>query len=446
MKFFIIIFSFIFLLGSVSFADEKVQLESSIKKIQALSKSCVPRKEKNQTEFCTGFSLTDAYLAKLVEGGVNGCRSEIQKSGFKIISEEKDKNLSEAEWFDFINSTQRALTFHEQRIVAFKKGTGLVDCVHELIHVFQQTKAKGELSAKNRQNLLQKIEGTLDKKVVEVESLEKQGQVEKAKKLAAGLSELINGAKSIIALSEGLDEVEAYLYVYQNCEKLACDKDDKETAIANLLPRGALLPDVLKESVAKEAKQIVKEKKQTAIVEANKNWRVLDANTEKKLAMLLKSDWDKVTEQLKQDGLKIVTIDAIDQDERDLLGESKILKGQALGKYLCKLGKLQSPTLVVAKQATVGTLVHEYGHFLQSKINTGYCTAIFGQKKVDDEFKTGKITRTDHDNKLLYYQAINALAEKEIYTFLLKHKETLDKVDNINNDLMLKSYNAWLTE
>lgn len=70
--------------------------------------------------------------------------------------------------------------------------------------------------------------------------------------------------------------------------------------------------------------------------------------------------------------------------------------------------------------STRGTLIHELLHYYQSQRNSDYCVAVFGQSDVANNLASGKIDRATHDRTLLYYQAINAIAEQEVYSTLVR--------------------------
>lgn len=94
--------------------------------------------------------------------------------------------------------------------------------------------------------------------------------------------------------------------------------------------------------------------------------------------------------------------------------------------------------------STRGTLIHELLHYYQSQRNSDYCVAVFGQSDVANNLASGKIDRATHDRTLLYYQAINAIAEQEVYSTLVRLEKSFGKMESLNNRLMEKQYSDWL--
>lgn len=453
---------FLVLFSSIVFASEIDSLTIQAKKIIKQAEQCLPKSDSSKTSFCTGFSLSKSEVETLVKGGEPACKKEIQSAGYLVITDNSAKKISGDLWNEFINSTQKAQTFHDEKIVAFKKETGFVDCFHELIHVFQQTKGKGELSPAHRYQVTDKIQLELDKKILEVEAFEKQGKIDRAKSVASSLSSIIEDAKKLNTLIDGLDEVEAHIYIYQNCDLLKCSEEDKETTVANLYQRSNLLPKATKEQIRKDAQQIIGDKKKVANAKAKAEWKPIAEKEQEKLASLLRKSWSDLLREIKGQGLKILAVDekAVgklplenkipeeifkslekpQKEELSVIQDSKILRGEALGKFLCKYGTVKRPSLVLTKQATLGSAVHEFVHYKQSLVNPTYCDSVYGQKAVDNEFKLGKMSRAEHDQKLLTMQATNALAEQEVYSLLLKNRDALGEVENLNNEMMLKAY------
>lgn len=436
------------------------------KTLKAAAK-CVPKTDKSGTKFCTGFRVTPKEVTELAQNGKAGCMERIEKSGYKIHTGNESSEIPGTDWASFINSTQLALSYHDRKIVAFKPAATFVDCVHEWIHVLQWTRASDKLlSPRVRDKTFKSVEKTVVDQVDRIEALESAGKKAHAIIQAGKAQEAIDQLKEYGELSNRLDEIEAHFFVLRNCERLHCTPDDRETALANLFKRREDLPEALRTEVEADAKGIVAEKKKVAVEKARADWKKQDdAHLNELITEKLKLDWPVLIRQINKAGLRMVAIDtagavpelgekiasdvlvtlpAPTQSDLDVIRESKVLNGGALAKFVCSGDKEYKPAVFVTPNSTKASLVHEYIHSLQSAKNANYCGSVYGQRQVDADFNAGKMDRRAHDEKLLYAQAVNALAEEEVYGALLNHREAVGKPESLNNELMLNSLHEWL--
>lgn len=393
----------------------------------------------------------------------------MEKPGYQAIYDNAFGKVTPTDWAAFIGSTKQALTFHKPKVVAFKKDNSLVDCIHELIHVFQWTETgSADLAPLNREKTVDRILAQAELEVIQVEKQEKAKNIKVAKELAAAVQKKIDLRKELDSLTDTLDEVEAHYFILQNCDRLLCSGEDRETALANLRRLSDNLPAEIREQVNKEVSQLIQKKKEEPIKKANGQWKAHNAaDAIKEVEGLLAKSWRELATTIKDAGISLVRIGEYDEkkalpfkdripneffrnlpepneNEQQILKDSKILSGKALGKFVCQLASLERPFIVLTMDSTRGALIHEFLHYRQSQRNSDYCSAVFGQTEVARDFAKGKMDRSTHDQMLLYYQAINAIAEWEVYNVFLKLEKNFDRLENLNNQAMEKQFADWL--
>ena len=429
---------------------------------------CTPKSDAKQFKFCTGFQITNKEVDTLVKDGRAGCESRIRNAGYEVASNNDAQKIPQDDWKDFIESSQIALTFHNEKVVAFKTQAGFVDCAHEWIHVLQQTKAKDKLlSPRARAQNFKTAEIAIREQADNVEKLEADGKKAHAIIQAGKAQEAIDRLREFSLLEQTLDETEAHFFILRSCERLKCTDEDRETALANLYRRKETLSPQLRLEVETKARDIIESKKKVAIEAATKLWKPLDeAQVGAFITEKFGQDWKTLIKKVKAEGMRIIVLESalapaaefgekipleilkdLDRptaEDQALMRESKILTGGALAKFLCTGDKNFKPAILVTPSTTRAAIVHESLHFKQSVLNADYCATVFGQREVDAAFNSGKLDRKTHDQKLLLAQALNAIAEKEVYTLLLKHRDLLGKPESMNNELMLRSYEEWL--
>jgi len=448
--------------NALSVEAKKIQSEMS------KAKNCLPKFTSTGVQFCTGFTLKSDELKKILNMTQNKCLDEIKNNGYFVsVSNKNNKHIPKKDWDSFINSTQRALTFHDYKTVAFKGEGGRIDCIHELIHVYQWNKVdKAALSPENRSKTIESFTQKLNEEINKIEKLEKSGDKIAAQARADSLQKYMDLLKSYALLSDGLDEVEAYYFIYKNCKELKCTEEDFEISLANLDKRKDFLGDKVLAEIQSEVKNQTREKFKKYSEPVISKWKSLSESELKKVSEYLLMNWDSLLKEVKSKGLGVIAInpqsthnsplldgERIPKDvfqslatpqkaELQVLQSSQIMQNQALGKFLCFPNH---QAIVLTPDSTQGTLVHEYMHFLQSKKNSEYCNAITLQQEVALQFKTGKITKDQYEKTIITYQIINALAEKEVYSFLTKQtNKSLGKREQLNNNEMLKKYTDFL--
>jgi len=116
---------------------------------------------------------------------------------------------------------------------------------------------------------------------------------------------------------------------------------------------------------------------------------------------------------------------------------SMIFKGQALGKFYCFTDQ---KALLLTRQSSLGVLIHEYLHSLQSINNFAYCEALTNQQATEKKFLSGQLSKEVYENQMFKYQTMNAMAEIEVYRILIENPSVFSSEENINNQVVLKEY------
>ena len=448
-------------------------LDSTIEKALKAADQCIPQWKGDKLVFCTGFTVSKMEMEKTFLADTDVCLKAIKKAGYTPVFDDANGKIPKIEWQEFQSSTEEALAFHQYRIVAFKKSQERLTCAHELIHVWQHSKANDSLLAPvNRSKVSKSADTVLAGELKDVEKLEKTGQVEEALRRSKFAEDFIGHLKQYNNLVNTLDEIEAHDFIFQNCTQLKCTDDDLETAVANLAARSSLLPQSLRVEVDNQIHNVVLIKRKQAIAQAKKAWKPLAESTNAETAALSQLDWKPLIGKIEEKGIKVLallgtakpplelgekippslfaSLDRPTSSETLILKDSKLLKGDAVGKYICKPDSTElnagagRAAIVVTDSATKETLIHEFLHFLQSQLNSDYCPSVYGQEKIEALFHDGKMDRKTHDDKLLFAQSINSLAEQEVYATLLANIANPARLEKLNDQLMKKHYDTWL--
>lgn len=385
------------------------------------------------------------------------CHEQIRKDGFSIIKITKGSDVKK----EYFTSTKKALVDYEEKKVYFKWGTGLVDCVHEYVHIMQ-FKSDNEIALSNRRIINKKMQELLNEEVKKVEELERAKKEKELNQLSQQIQKYINKVKKFNLHTDGLDEIEAYLFILRNCNNLKCSKTDEQIALNNLYKRQQYLNDNLKKLVQTQVIKILNRKRKIAFEKASKTMnKDFDFNEvfEKFYKMPIWEIIRKITKSTNV--LKIYRIQSdsnfnfsfLDKESipmkvyknlqvvpsklSPLIGK-KILVGSAYGKHFCTENRKSH--IVLNKLASKLTLIHEYFHFLQAASIPSYCHFERLQKEIKDKFDRGIVDIETYEEKVLFYQAINDIAEFKVYKFLATKTNQLQKFEKLNTLENLKRY------
>lgn len=448
-------------------AADMSQIDQDISAAESLIKtaaSCLRnRMDGGPLEFCTGLSLDAAQAKELMVMSRDRCLKEIKKSGYSVADKKRPAGFPVGEWNHFNQSLNRATTFHDHKTVAFNTGSGRIDCIHELIHVYQwarKTNSGKTLLSKEIREKIDLATRALEREIAKIADLERKGSINEAKAEAQKLQPFIDRLKQASATGEDIDEIEVHGFIYDHCQEMGCGDADRDMALANLNLRASMLPQQRVDRLQKDTEIRRIEKISPYSKKAQQAWKPLTEAQLKDARSLIQKDWEQLIQALQKDGLRVIGVretqstipgsghipkNVFDQlpmpeSESDApsLKSSKISKGLALGKFVCSSsGK---PTVFLTSQSTKGTIVHEYLHFLQSRANPGYCRSGPGQEQAAQKFSKAQINRSTYEKIVLGHQAVNAVAEIEVYAFMVSQGGTFNPWEQLNNSEMLSKY------
>lgn len=194
---------------------------------------------------------------------LEGCFKEIRGRNYVVIYDGEKSAIPSDDIDSFLNSSKRAETFHESKTVVFKKQVAnRIDCMHELIHVYQWTsESSDELAPPIRQKHSEEIQKNLESAVGEIEKFEKTKNLKEAKSRADQLTPYLEHLKEWNALTDWLDEKDAHFVIFSLCPKLNCTLTDLDVATANLYKRKPYLPKSFYPELDKTASEVLKKLK-----------------------------------------------------------------------------------------------------------------------------------------------------------------------------------------
>lgn len=420
-------------------------------KVDKKIKACLKTLKLNGDKYCS-FSENFPVVSDLKD-----CRARIAKLDFKVIDAEKSKLENK----EFYYSTKKALIDYDKKFVYFKETTKLADCAHELIHLYQYH-SKNSSSLSERRKLNKEIRKLLNAEVDELAKLEEAGEMDQVMNRSREIQSKINQVQSFNEHVEGLDEIEAYLYVYRHCNKLNCTNIDQQIALSNLYKRASFLKSDQQKLLQTSVNKILDQKRKVAFKKAKGKWQGSEYYSEVKETYA--KSFKELIKFIEKSGIKVLRINnesdfnfkfilsetipleeyqklkVVQTTDLELIGE-KILKGLAYGKFVCHE---QRRFIIINRLASKATLVHEYLHFLQAQKFNEYCGVDYKQYLIKSEFDKGKIGLDEYERNILYLQAINDLAEYDIYSQMNKIIDLFEKYERLNISENFKRYSLKL--
>jgi hypothetical protein len=263
---FLAIFSVLFLCFKaeadfLSVLSQLKSIEAKDHKIIEKARECLPQLKNGRYLLCTGGEIPD--INKFTALDLNSCLSEIQSHGYKTTYDNIESSISTKEYESFLNSTKRAETFHEVKTVAFRKSVAnRIDCLHELVHVYQWTSgSKEDLVPPNRSKHTKLLQKKLEAAVEEIAKSEKAKRFQEARSRAEQLKPYLDHFKKWNALTDWLDEKDAHFVIFSQCPKLKCSLTDLDVATANLVKRKPYLPVSFYPTLDQRAEEVLHELK-----------------------------------------------------------------------------------------------------------------------------------------------------------------------------------------
>jgi hypothetical protein len=424
-------------------------MEIKEKMISLLSQAreCLPQDNK----LCTGVSFDKKELANLHRITLQDCKSELLKRGFRLID---DPELSEHHQ-SFINSTMRAQTLIKEKKVLYKSDNfNRIDCIHELLHVYQHGhELNEELAPRIRSTLTEKFITFLNIALKKVEAAEKDKNLREAKNLGSKVQTEINFIKTWNEMDNWLNEKDVHYFIYSQCDKFECTQLDKEIAISNLYRLSSYLPQKEALQIKNEASLILEAKERKAISEASQLW-VPTIFSDDEFHQMSALSWDDLSKSLAVKNIKLLGVNhayrlkdleiipkeifsKIPPAPASLIKDSKILTGEAFAKFL----PLEEENYILVTPITTKTsLIHEYLHFLQAKTNLRYRRSLQENPQLMNKFLQGQVPREIYEETALLNNALVWMGEYEVYKILIKFKKNIPEIEHLNNQELFEVF------
>lgn len=240
-------------------------LEKEMLKMMESAKECVPRKD----QLCTGVKFTPEKLKELYKADLPACKTDLVKRSYKFLSE---KEIGDR-YPEFTNSTKRALTIFDEKLVLFKTNEfNRIDCLHELLHVYQHDPAANwDLAPATRKYVENKFLVHLNKAVVAVEEAEKSGNIKAAKEMNEKLQPFITLLQDWSKLYDWFDEKDIHYFIYSQCAEFKCTELDLDIAVSNLFKLINYFPDETKPKIRTAAAKLLAQKEDKASLHVKKS-------------------------------------------------------------------------------------------------------------------------------------------------------------------------------
>ena len=221
------------------------------------ARTCSVKYEAEKLTLCTGLTLDKADIKFLNDLNLNSCKLFLKQMKYQVheVTAKSDLSGIKKEILeDFFNSTKLALILHRERAILFKREAKRGDCLHEVIHFYQRKRPNLlSLSPLKRKEKERRLQYLLEQAVLEVEKIEKKGDISKAKKMAAQIGPFINLQREWQRLINWLDEKEIYQVFFDYPALFSLGERDQDIALSNLVRLKDSLPWGLRERVLRGA-------------------------------------------------------------------------------------------------------------------------------------------------------------------------------------------------
>ncbi|MDC1175049.1 hypothetical protein OAT67_06625 [Bacteriovoracaceae bacterium] len=214
---------------------------------------CRVLKEKSSYQLCSGLILNEQLINEYKKWDLKQCFSEISKLGFKVEKAKLGHPLSE----EILKTSKRALVYYKEKTVYYLPSINKSDCFHELIHVLQRdNKSSNYLNYNKRKIFTNALLVLIEKKVKDVEKLEKAKKKKTAAELGIELQKWIKLLKKTNERFHLLDEIEIYQLYYFYAKDLGLSTSQREMALTNLIQYQKALPWELKITLKRVARKL----------------------------------------------------------------------------------------------------------------------------------------------------------------------------------------------
>lgn len=399
---------FFLLLPTLVFSGEYSKLDKLKKEMnrdlyQAIS--CLPKLTKNGgAKFCSGFTLSKRELENLQTMSFKSCKKQIKrKFGFLLSQEVQPRQLPEEEYSRFMHSTKRAQVYYPEKLVLLKQNTDRIDCIHELMHLYQYfSNNKSSLSIKKRNDKEKVMVLELESHIKRVSLLEKRKKIREAQKIGQELQPFIKFLGRYKDQHRWLHEKEIYYFLYKNCEKFKCTVLDKDIALANLYALRNYFPWRIKDWLISESAKLIKQKEREVFNKVMKDWKPLRTVKKTLITEMIGTSLSELKEKLRKDKVYFI--------KNSLFREGTICDNGEL--IILHKGELDH-ALVVA-----GALRKQ-----QLANNKKLCERWPDTRKTSKEFNQGIVSREDYERIVLTSKMAKVLSDMDVYSILFDHQE-----------------------
>lgn len=421
-------------------------LEREMSKMMESAKECVPRKD----QLCTGVKFTEAKLIELYKADLKTCKAAIEKRKYKFLSEKEIGN----KYPEFTNSTKRAYTLYDEKLVLYKNDEfNRIDCLHELLHLYQHDPGSNwDLAPATRKYVENKFLVHLNKAVTDVENAEKAGDLKSAKNMNQRLQPLIKFIEQWMSLGDWLDEKDVHYFIYIQCAEFKCTDIDSDIALSNLFKLIDYFPAEVAARIRTDAAKLLAQKEEKARLHVTKTWKETSFHTNE-ISKWLQMSWDELLKMINEKNIKLARVNSAARFKglQDYiipevvlnslpviqLQDGKLQRGEAFAKFI-PAG--EGSTIVLTQISTRTSLVHEYLHYLQYKVNADYARALLEGPRLMPLFMSGKLSRQKYEESTMISNALFAMAEYEVYKTLVEMKDFISPLEHQNNLELLAFY------
>lgn len=382
------------------------QMRKDMRRDLSKAVNCLPIvSTKGGAKFCTGFKLSPSEVDRFKKMTFKSCKKEIKrKFGFTLSQEIQPRQLKEEEYSRFMHSTKRAQVYYPEKLVLLKQGTGRIDCIHELLHLYQyHSKNKSPLSISARKKKSEKMVLELENHVKKVSLLEKRKKITQAQKIGEKLQPYIKFLNRYKQQAWWLHEKEIYYFIFNNCEQFGCSTLDKDIALANLYQLRNYFPWRVKDWVISESAKLIKEKEHDAFKRVGVDWKPLKTYDKKKIVALIETNLEELREKLRKEKVYFI--------KNSLFREGVICeKGELV---ILHKGELDHAMVVAAR------LRKE-----QLAKNPKLCEKWVDTRVTAKGFSQGTVSRDDYERIVLNSKMAKVRSDLDVYTILFNNQDS----------------------
>ncbi len=396
---------------------------------QALKKAkdCIPSMSSDGYHMCDGAIVPTSDLNEIFAMDLKSCKKRISQLGYKLSS--GTEKAVQSDYKDFVSSTMRALIVHDKKVVFFKPSVRVTDCIHELLHTYQQLScANSVLCPLERSKVGAHYLTQMNQIIDQISNFERNKKTDKAQSLANKLRPFIEKYGKWNDAINWLDEKDVHFFVYHQCFKIKCTEEDKEIALANLFKLRPYFPARFNNYIVREATSILNEKEANAIPNVKSTWIPLKAEAlnyfknspvsdlaslkhylnKKKIHLMQVKLKNKVPSfgVLKLEDSVIQNLPVADVTDAFFMQnlDLRFFDGSA---FVCDKNR---KAIVVNESATFEQVLRDLYLLLESAVNEKLCSSNSLRRLYTEEFNSGKRARNNYEQLIVELNALNKVA------------------------------------